>query len=579
MDMLKSNKTALEQSIYKETAFSMHKRIQSMILDKQKSAVAIALSIANSGSLIQNIENRTILKENYDALIKNFKDNTLYKNIWIHILDRNAISLYRSWSDKKGDNILKIRRDILEVILSKKVVHSISIGMYNMSMKAIVPVMKGSELVGIIEVISHFNSIAKNLKKFKIDSVVVSEKEYKSQLKYPFTGLFIDDYYVANFNAKPSLMKYLKDNSIRNYFNDSFKIENGFVISSHTLLDIRNKPIGYFIMFKKTDDISNVDLDFFTFKWFMIGVILFMSIVIFISVILFYIYIRDKKYYEKIIDTSNNIIIINDTEEGIREVNRTFFRYFDMYITLKEFKLNHSGICDFFTEDSGYLKKENNGVRWIEYMVQHTNDNHKIKMKIGADYYYFSASASVVNDKNNLYAIIMSDITKQEKYKNELERLSITDTLTDIGNRRFFQQKIDEELARAKRYGEALSLIICDVDYFKNVNDKYGHNVGDEVLIEYTKLISSNLRINDVFCRVGGEEFIMILPHTKKDAAYKLAEKIRHDIEVSKKVVSITMSFGVVEYINAEDSEAIFKRADKALYMAKNSGRNIVVVL
>ena len=119
---------------------------------------------------------------------------------------------------------------------------------------------------------------------------------------------------------------------------------------------------------------------------------------------------------------------------------------------------------------------------------------------------------------------------------------------------------------------------MLDIDYFKEVNDKHGHGIGDEVLVEYTKLVLSHLRDADVFCRIGGEEFMIILPHTAKHEAQKIAEKLRILIEDYKKIIPITVSFGVVEYVLGEDIELICKRADDALYKAKDRGRNRVVV-
>ena len=121
-------------------------------------------------------------------------------------------------------------------------------------------------------------------------------------------------------------------------------------------------------------------------------------------------------------------------------------------------------------------------------------------------------------------------------------------------------------------------MIIFDVDYFKKVNDIHGHDVGDKVLVEYTRLIGIHLRDSDIFCRIGGEEFALILPHTSKAGAYKLADKLRIIVQEHKIVLPITMSFGVVEYKKGEDLEFTFKRADEALYEAKHNGRNRVVV-
>jgi len=159
-----------------------------------------------------------------------------------------------------------------------------------------------------------------------------------------------------------------------------------------------------------------------------------------------------------------------------------------------------------------------------------------------------------------------------------LEYLTITDHLTGIYNRRYFQQKIEEEIKRAKRYGNALSVIMIDIDFFKKINDTHGHNVGDEVLVEYSKLIKSYLRDVDVFCRIGGEEFMIILPYATEEDAQIIAEKLRQEIETHKQILALTMSFGVTQYIKGESEEFLYKRVDSALYEAKESGRNRVVV-
>ncbi len=217
------------------------------------------------------------------------------------------------------------------------------------------------------------------------------------------------------------------------------------------------------------------------------------------------------------------------------------------------------------------------GVEWTEYLVNSSSTSDKVKVNIFSKEYYFSINASKVSKDIDHYSIVLSDITVEENYKKKLEHLNVTDTLTGIGNRRYFHQKMEEEITRAKRYNHVLSILMFDIDYFKKVNDTYGHNVGDEVLKEYSKLISLHLRECDIFCRIGGEEFIVMLPHVDLKDAQKIAEKLRKLVESNKEVIPITMSFGVVEYIKGEEIEFIFKRVDDALYRAKDSGRNIVV--
>lgn len=577
IDFLKSKRDVLAASKHKAQAVSMREKVAGMILQKQKATVAMALSLADDKHLALNIKNKNIRQDYYKSLIAKYKENTLYKNIWIQIFDEDITSLYRSWSPKKGDNLKNIRQDLVNVVINEEVAYSVSVGKFDLSIRAIVPLFIGKEFVGIIEVISHFNSISKELKKSNIDSVVVLKKEFKNQLKYPFTKLFIDDYYVANFDAPKVARDYLKDNGIEKYFNDSYKIENGQIIVSYELKNKNEKPVGYYIMFKKIDSISNMDLDFFMFKWLTLGIIVIMGIAIVVSTMLFFANRRQRRYYQNIIDSATNIVIIND-RKSIVDVNEIFFKYFDRYKTLEEFKKENGCICNFFVKEDGYLQKDMNGIGWVDYLIQNNSLSHKVKINIFDKLYYFSISAYKVSNEEDYYSIVLTDITEQENYKKELEHLSVTDALTGIGNRRYFHNKIEEEIRRAKRYQHPLSLVMFDIDFFKEVNDKHGHGVGDEVLIEYTKMINSLLRDADVFCRIGGEEFMIILPHASRDEAQQIAEKLRIKVEECKKVIPITISFGVVEYIPGEEIEFIYKRVDDALYKAKASGRNIVVV-
>ena len=309
----------------------------------------------------------------------------------------------------------------------------------------------------------------------------------------------------------------------------------------------------------------------------MVWSIIAITILFVVSAILFDKYDSKKHYYKNIIDNSTNIVIVSDTKT-IVSANKTFFQYFKGFKNIKDFSKKHRCICDFFEEEEGYLGNINDGLSWIYYLIKHIDTYHKVKMKIDNQEYYFAISASVLDNKNNLYGIILSDITEQESYKKELESLAVNDPLTNIGNRRFFHKKLDEQLVLTRRYKYPFSLIICDIDLFKKVNDNHGHDVGDKVLVEYTSFIASMLRKGDVFCRIGGEEFIMILPHTPQNKAYILAQKLRQSVQEHKKVLPITMSFGVAEYEKGDDDTSLYKRVDIALYKAKESGRNKVVL-
>ncbi len=163
--------------------------------------------------------------------------------------------------------------------------------------------------------------------------------------------------------------------------------------------------------------------------------------------------------------------------------------------------------------------------------------------------------------------------------------LSITDELTGVFNRRYFNQRYDREAQRAKRYGRPLTVVMIDIDHFKHYNDLNGHLMGDDVLKQIAHLIESNIRRSDILARYGGEEFVLLLPEISKEKARKAAEKLRQTIERAEfpreekqPKGSVTISAGVATYPDdADDPEMLLDLADQALYAAKAAHRNRVV--
>ena len=158
----------------------------------------------------------------------------------------------------------------------------------------------------------------------------------------------------------------------------------------------------------------------------------------------------------------------------------------------------------------------------------------------------------------------------------EYEILAYFDQLTGIANRRKLMEVLNKEIAYAKRYTTPLSIIIFDIDHFKKVNDKYGHNVGDLVLKEVANSVANTVRSSDSFGRWGGEEFLCILPNTKADFSFELAERLR--IGIADSLIDdgpdITASFGIAQLNHLDTIDNFIARADQALYSAKEQGRN-----
>jgi diguanylate cyclase (GGDEF)-like protein len=177
---------------------------------------------------------------------------------------------------------------------------------------------------------------------------------------------------------------------------------------------------------------------------------------------------------------------------------------------------------------------------------------------------------------------IVDERTAELKEANEtISRLAATDELTELFNRRYFNERLAAGISAARRHDYPLSMIMIDLDHFKVVNDTFGHNEGDKVLRAFADLLREMIRVEDVAARWGGEEFIIILPHTSSDAAAALAERIRIAFEQQSGCVtqiSLSASFGVVHLHDTDDAEALIRRADDALYQAKHEGRNMVIV-
>lgn len=175
---------------------------------------------------------------------------------------------------------------------------------------------------------------------------------------------------------------------------------------------------------------------------------------------------------------------------------------------------------------------------------------------------------------------------ESHRFIKELETLSSEDSLTGLQNRRIIYERIRHEIERVRRYKTELSLIFCDLDYFKEINDTYGHKAGDEVLKTIADILRRAVRTSDVVGRYGGDEFLIVLPETSLKGAQEMAERIRIAVQDTKfempggKSVGTTMSIGVAFYDGTEsDVDALLNRIDTALYVSKRSGKNQVYSL
>lgn len=175
----------------------------------------------------------------------------------------------------------------------------------------------------------------------------------------------------------------------------------------------------------------------------------------------------------------------------------------------------------------------------------------------------------------------LSGLDAEAKYHEEIYRMTIVDGLTQIHNKRYLFEALDKELIRARRYDRQLSLLIFDIDYFKNINDQYGHLAGDYVLRELARIVQERIRRDEVFARYGGEEFVIALPETSLHGAVTLAENLRarvetHGFSFQGERIPVTISVGCAVLGEEKNAADLIQLADDKLYEAKRGGRNRV---
>ncbi len=285
----------------------------------------------------------------------------------------------------------------------------------------------------------------------------------------------------------------------------------------------------------------------------------------------------------KILDLSKNLIIVTDYEKTLY-ANKTFLD-FTKCSSLDEIDERgglHSFLMPF--EDAFYAGK---GFKeWIEVIKDHY-DVHEIDSKAymmdqNLDIKMFNVNILPIEKPgkdNDLVCISFFDITDLEHERQMFEGASQYDELTKVFNRKKFNEVIEKEIQTSINKKTPLSVVMIDIDHFKSVNDTYGHLIGDETLKGLAEVVIDNVRGGDIFCRYGGEEFVLLMPKAPIAVAAMRMEHIRKAIEKHefKGVKHITCSFGVAEYENEETSSSLIDRADQALYEAKKTGRNKVV--
>ncbi|NDV22799.1 diguanylate cyclase [Desulfovibrio sp. JC022] len=247
--------------------------------------------------------------------------------------------------------------------------------------------------------------------------------------------------------------------------------------------------------------------------------------------------------------------------------------------------LGESLQCCFFAEDNLSPDDSEADVNYIDGLLSSYGSFTVNVRRKGGDVFPAEVLLSPLRKDEQWWVVgTFRDVTERKEAEDKLRKLATTDSLTGLSNRRFFMESAEEALERTRRYGRELSLLMMDIDYFKTVNDMHGHDAGDDVLKDLSRTGLKILRNIDVFGRIGGEEFSILLPDTGLEGAGQVAERLRSEIESTAMntrsgVLNITVSIGVATFNEETNTlEHLLKAADIGLYAAKEAGRNQVKV-
>jgi len=293
---------------------------------------------------------------------------------------------------------------------------------------------------------------------------------------------------------------------------------------------------------------------------------------------------KEKRLYESILDDiaqmQDNMLAVYDEDNTPVFYNKRLLNFLG-HTSLPDFIKEHENLNNKFEIKEDCFHVQNKKKHWIDEIASIDIDKRIVSIK-GAkaeESSFFMVSLSEKTQNKNII-VSFSEITSIFEKKQQYEHNAYTDVLTQIDNRARFNILFEEAIDISKKAKRSLSIILLDIDNFKKVNDNHGHVVGDNILKKLTTLILSNIRATDYFSRWGGEEFVLLLSDTSLEKSKEIAENLRvlienYDFGINQK---LTCSFGVTISKKNDTSESIFIRVDKALYKAKDNGRNRVEI-
>lgn len=296
-------------------ANNIQNKIKSIIKKKKNATLALTITLSSNSDVLDILNHKKEdIKLNKLSLL--LRKETAFKNVWFQVLDKNGISLYRSWSKKRNDKLYKVRPDLIEMIENPKIRSTISVGKYDMTFKAMVPIYENKKFIGIIESITHFNSISRGLRiSDDIEPIIIVEKKFTEQLKEnAFTKIFVQGHYVANLSVDKKILDYLEKNEINKFLNIKKYILKDDYLIINTPIIYKDNKLASFISFK---NIKNINVEYIkeykqnTFLYLVLFIILLGLVLFLIS---YYLYSKElRRLYNKLNLNQKELFDLNNS--------------------------------------------------------------------------------------------------------------------------------------------------------------------------------------------------------------------------------------------------------------------------
>ncbi|MBN2894856.1 MAG: EAL domain-containing protein [Campylobacterales bacterium] len=459
---------------YLEVSKEMRGEAATLIAEKKEAMLYIALTLANDTSIRDAlIHNRPEVLDLH-RFVERLSAHTSIDHIQFHVVGADARSFYRSWTTKKGDDLSSVRKDLVALLQEPRAGSLVSVGIYDITFKAMVPIYHEEKLIGVIEAISKTGALIQKIRALGMDAVLIVDERYTPQLTYPFTDTFIANYYVATADANPKIMSTLHVRQLKRFINHEPFItlkQLALLGTTYTLFDVANDPMAYLLLFKPIPSINfeNIGRDRYQ-----LGLIF---LILYIVAIALYYYI--------------------------------------------------------------YILRESSIIQKMNVQLE-----------------------SMVEEKTQT-----------------LQYLAHYDTLTMLPNRLLFIDRLNQGIKHAKRYKTTLYLLFLDLDRFKEVNDSFGHDAGDELLRVIAQRLKGCLREEDTVARLGGDEFTILLAGVAINEVHTILTKIlgaiAQPVAINALPTYTTFSIGISHYPDdGTNAELLLRNADTAMYRAKELGKN-----